>query len=472
MQTVQFMNLLEMPTARLEEEIAKALDENPALEIDYDSGSNEIAEEHYTPDFDDENSAEEEQIKEGTSTELFEEYLNSEEYEDGYDFSNINASKDDQVREYVVVHDTTLQELLMTQLGLQNTTEKERLIAEYIIGNLDGSGYLSPDNRAYANELRLAYNLVVSPEEIENVIENFIQEMEPAGIGARNLQECFLLQLKRVAPSPSVLLATEIVRDHFQAFSRKHYDKIQLLLNINENQLKEALQEIHKLDPSPAFSMDGTEQASTYIIPDFIITVEGGRLVLNLNSQFIPKLKINQDFKNQYYYLETERNAKLRAEAEKFIKENVDHAQQFINTLSQRELTMYNTMYVIMQKQKDYFLSGNDMDLKPMVLKDIADVVGIDISTVSRVSNNKYVQMPFGVIPVKHLFSESIDNVSSKKIKKIITDFIEEEDPSEPFTDEQIRAYLEEQGHSVARRTIAKYRDQLGIPVARLRRKV
>lgn len=488
LQTIQFMKLLEMPTNRLEDEVRKALEENPALEIEPDVSYTE----KHENDFEQESSGtgHDDEVKELTSESVitdddYEDFFGTENYEDdnqyreehqyNYDYGTMNnRSQDGNTRETIVVNDFSLQEDLLFQLSMQNISEREKTIAEYLIGNLDESGYLTQDNKTFASDLLLTYNIYTTPEEVERIITSCIQQLDPPGVGARSLKECLSLQLKKCEQIPATILAATIIDKCFEEFSKKHYEKIMNQLHINESQLKEALHEIQKLDPSPAFTLSRDEHALSYINPDFTITADGDRLQLHLNTQYIPRLQINSDFKNQYAYLNTERNIKKRAEAERFIKDNVENAQNFINTLSQREMTLYNTMWAIMQKQHAYFLSGNDMDLKPMILKDIAEEVGLDISTISRVSNSKYVQTPFGIIPLKHLFSESIgsEDISSRKVKTIIGDLIEKEDKNAPLTDDQLCAALQEKGFHIARRTVAKYREQSGFPVARLRKRI
>lgn len=486
-QTVQFMRMLEMPANRIEEEILKAVDENPALEIDIDADIHDLN--YDSPDFNDteENAGDEtEELRSDSriSDDDFEDFFYTEDFDSDYDYENereldyqlrnMNVSKDDKMNERVVVNNSSMQENLLAQLGVQNITPDDRKIAAYIIGNLDNSGYLSQDNGSIVSDLLLTYNISTTVQNIERIITHYIQTLDPPGVGARDLQECILIQLKRLAPTPSVKLAIRIIEKHFSEFCKKHYDKILSQLAIDEEELRNAVLEIHKLDPRPANNQSVTEQASAYITPDFTITMEGDQLVLTLNTQFLPKLKINKDYQQQYAYLNTERNAKIRADAEKYFKENIDNAVNFIHSLSQRELTMYNIMHTIMQKQRQYFLTGNDFHLKPMVLKDIAEIVGVDISTVSRVTNNKYVQTPFGTIPLKHLFSESIgdESISSKEVKTIIAEIIERENKNSPMTDEQICSLLSEKGYSIARRTVAKYREQSGFPVARMRKQI
>ena len=485
-QTIQFMRLLEMPTNRLEEEIRRELDENPVLEVEQEALPHEEA-------YDDADTFDKEQDDYDTISELttekslsdddfddffhaddFSDDYSSDEYEESraldYELSRINLSKDDKVREKVVINDFSLQETLLEQLNIQDISDEDRKIAAYIVGNIDNAGYLKMDNETISGDLLLTYNIDTTVEDIERIITTHVQLLDPAGIGARDLQECLLLQLHRENQTKPVKLASIILKKYFNEFSKKHFEKIMTQLAIDEEELKDALQEIQKLTPHPANTQTTVEQAATYINPDFTITVENNDLILSLNTQYIPKLKVNTEYLSQFVY--SKKNAQAKAEAEKFFKEHVDNALNFIHTLSQREITMYNIMHTIMQKQRAYFFSGNDMDLKPMVLKHIADEIGIDISTVSRCTSSKYVQTAFGIIPLKHLFSESIGSeyVSSKEVKTIISTLIEQEDKSSPMTDEQLCEVLKEKGYVIARRTVAKYREQVGFPVARMRK--
>ncbi len=304
---------------------------------------------------------------------------------------------------------------------------------------------------------------------------HFVQELDPPGTGARNLQECLLLQLDRI-PDPTAAhdIARTLITQHFDLLTKRHYDKILSVMEISDKELKSALEIIQKLDPRPASQESPMQKNAEVIIPDFTITNQDGKLVLTLNNQYIPKVRINKEFSNEYRFLSKEEYNRRKAEAERFMKKYVDDGLQFIKTLSLRELLLYNTMYAIMQHQRDYFLTGDNKDLKPMILKTIAQEVGADISTISRVSNSKYVQTDFGIIPLKHLFSEAVndDDISSKEIKQILGDLIEAEDKKKPLSDDKICAMLNEKGYNIARRTIAKYREQLGIPVARLRKEL
>jgi len=460
-QTVQLMRLVELSTTNLEQEVLKEVEENPALEIDRDAEIQEqdILEPESKQDF-----------------EGFENFYDSDEYDsyNDYRLQDNNRSKDDIYFAPTASYNSSFQENLLQQLQEFELSERDTLIAEYLIGCLDETGYLLVDLQNIVMDFLLTYNLQITNEEVEEILKNVIQQFEPVGIGARNIQECLILQLHLKKESSTVALAKKILNEHFEIFTKKQYEKLQHLLRVNSETLKDAINEILKLHPYPIFASAALENRVTQITPDFIITVEEGELVLNLNNNHIPKLKVNQEFKNTFALHYPNLSEEKKLEAEQFIKDNVAQAKSFIGNLNLRELVLFNTMYAIMDKQRAYFLSGDDKDLKPMILKDIATAVNLDISTVSRVSNSKYVQTPFGTISLKHLFSESIGNedVSSKEVKSIITEFINSENKAKPLTDDELCNQLKEKGYEIARRTIAKYREQLNIPVARLRKKI
>ena len=462
-QTVQLMRLVELSTTNLEQEILKEVEENPALEIDHDKDNFEL---------DNQENLEQEQFE---SFEGFEDYYNKDEY-DNYDYrlKDNNRQKEEYGFFPTTSYSSSFQENLMQQLHEFKLSEKETLIAEYLIGCLDETGYLLVDNQSIVMDFLLSYNMQIMNEDVEKILTNVIQQFEPVGIGARNIQECLILQLNLKDKTPTIDLAKKILNEYFETFSKKQYNKLQTLLRVKNETLKDAISEILKLNPYPVFSSATLENRANQITPDFIITVEEGKLVLNLNNYHIPKLKVNQEFKNQFSLYNSHLSKEKKMEAEQFIKENVAQAKSFIGTLNLRELVLFDTMYAIMDKQREYFLSGNDKDLKPMILKDVAERVKLDISTVSRVSNSKYVQTPFGTIPLKHLFSESIGNedVSSKEVKSIITELIENENKAKPLPDEILCKILKEKGYEIARRTVAKYREQLNIPIARLRKEI
>ena len=462
-QTVQLMRLVELSTTNLEQEILKEVEENPALEIDHDVDIQEQElQEQLEPDSHE-------------TLEGFEDYYDNDEY-DSYDYrlQENNQPKDEYNFFPAASYSNSFQENLLQQLHEFELSEKEFLIAEYLIGCLDETGYLLVDTQSIVMDFLLTYNMQITHQEVEKILKNVIQQFEPVGIGARNIQECLMLQLNLKEENAIIKLSKKILNEHFEIFTKKQYDKLQTLLHVSNEDLKNVVNEIIKLHPYPVFASATLDNKANQITPDFIITIEDGKLVLNLNNYHIPKVRVNQEFKNQFSLYNSHLSKEKKWEAEQFIKENVAQAKSFIGTLNLRELVLFDTMYAIMDKQRAYFLSGDDKDLKPMILKDIAAAVKMDISTVSRVSNSKYVQTPFGTIPLKHFFSESIgsEDISSKEVKSIITELIENENKKKPLPDEILCKILKAKGYEIARRTVAKYREQLNIPIARLRKEI
>ena len=458
------IKMLEMSNLRLENAIRHEVDENPALVIDEDDDHNLAAEE--AADYGHENEL--------SHDDPMQDYYDKDDYDEmsdrqlDYEMHNLNISRDDKQREWIITSDISLQENLQQQLNELLLSEHEQRIAEYIIGNIDESGYLTSDSRSIANDLLMVYNLQTSSEEVERLIRTIIHKLEPAGVGARNLQECLLLQLQRRPRTESVMLACDIIEHHFDEFSKHQYNRIIQSEKIDQQTFNEALGEITTTDPRPAATATRMDIATNSIIPDFYVNLEDGQLTLTLNNSHLPKLAIDDQFQQLYQQGDQENK-----EVENFVKENIDKAKNFISALSQRETTLLKTMTVIMNLQKDYFLSGDESDLKPMILKDVATLTGLDVSTISRVSNSKYVQTFFGTIPIKHLFSEAVnDDISSKEIKRNLTELINKEDKRHPLTDDKLCELLKEKGYTVARRTVAKYREQLNIPSARMRKEL
>lgn len=484
-QTIRLMQLVELPYASLEQEIQKEVDENPALEAYLDDVDERVdaLEENPSPEYDENGDPLDLSQQQLSDEEIFKEDYYRDDDLDDYPtereienrIRRLNAPEESGSADRMGVFHNSMQEQWQLQLGEMNMTERELLIAQYLTGNLDDDGYFTMDMQAVVNEMLYMNNLYTNVEEVEEVLTRFVQELDPPGVGARNLRECLLLQIRRLPHDDEDVKLAEIILDKcFEQFAKKHYDKIQQMLSISEEQLKRALAVIRKLDPRPADSGSPLEKNADVIRPDFTITANNGKLSLTLNNQYVSKVRINKEFSNAYRFLTKEASEKKRAEAERFMREYVERGEQFIGILSTREMILYNTMYAIMQHQKAYFLSGDDADLKPMILKTIAQEVNLDVSTVSRVSNSKYVQTDFGVIPLKHLFSEAVndEDVSSKEIKRILTDLIEAEDKKSPLADEKLCDLLKERGYNIARRTVAKYREQLDIPVARLRKEI
>ena len=482
-QTIRLMQLVELPYTSLEQEILKEVDENPALEAYRDDEEDRRTDAADEPISEYDENGDPLELSDGPlpEDEIFKDdyyrYDDVDDYPSEREIENrilrSNAPDEQDTRDHQGVFYQSLQEQWQQQLGEMDMDDQEARIAGYLVGNLDEAGYLGADLQTIVNELLYLNNIYTDVKEVEHVLTHYVQELDPPGTGARDLRECLLLQLHRTTPqSEDVVTATRIVDQCFDFFLKKHYDKIRNTLSLTEEQLKEAVTVIKRLSPRPADAGSPLQKSADTIIPDFTITSHNGQLSLTLNNQYIPKVRINKEFSNEYRFLSKEASEKKREEAERFMKTYVDKANQFIGALSTREMILYNTMYVIMNHQRDYFLTGDDAALKPMVLKTIAKEVGIDVSTVSRVSNSKYVQTDFGIIPLKHLFSEAVndEDVSSKAIKSLLSDLVAQEDKSAPYADEKLCEMLKEKGYSVARRTVAKYREQMGIPVARLRK--
>jgi len=483
-QTIRLMQLVELPYTSLEQEILKEVDENPALET-YTDDMNDPHQERdddyaETDEYDEYGNPLELSGDQLPDDEIFrEEYYRDDDMDDYPSEREIenriqraNAPDENTFYDRQGVYTESLQERWQTQLGEMDMDERQRQIAEYLVGNLDDAGYIASDMQTIANELLFMQNIYTSAQEVEEVLTHYVQELDPPGTGARNLQECLLLQLHRIPnPNNAVNHAVAIVENHFDPFLKKHYDKIQDSLKLTDAEMKEAVAVIKKLSPRPADDTTPLQKSAEIIHPDFTITAHDGVLLLTLNNQYVPKVRLNKEFSNEYRFLSKEESAKKRDEAERFMKTYVDKANQFIGALSTREMILYNTMYAIMNHQREYFLTGDDTKLKPMILKTIANEVKLDVSTISRVSNSKYVQTDFGIISLKHLFSEAVndDDVSSKVIKSILNDLIDQEDKRKPLADDKLSELLKEKGYNVARRTVAKYREQLGIPVSRLR---
>lgn len=483
--TLQLMRLVEMPYASLEQEIRNAVDENPALEIyDENDGETENHEEFASEEYDANGDPLELSNEQLPEDEIFKEdyYRDNDDYDDGFSdlqlenyISKLNAPDELPRNPKSDVYYESLHEQWQLQLDAMEMTEKQSKIAAYLTGTLDDAGYLQADLQAIVNELLYTEYIQTNVEEVEYVLTHFVQELDPPGVGARNLQECLLLQLDRLPEAtPAVSNARVIITQYFDLLTKRHYDKILSAMELTDEELRAALEIIQKLDPRPVSQDTPMLKNAEIIIPDFTITNQDGKLTLTLNNQYVPKVRINKEFSNEYRFLSKEEYDRRKSEAERFMKKYVDDGMQFIKTLSLREMLLYNTMYAIMQHQREYFMSGDDKDLKPMILKTIAQEVGADISTISRVSNSKYVQTDFGIIPLKHLFSEAVndDDVSSKEIKKMLGDLISTEDKKKPLSDDKICSMLQEKGYNIARRTVAKYREQMGIPVARLRKEL
>jgi len=475
-QQIQLMKLLQIPTANLDERIKEELEENPALEVS-EEGRDEEFEDH-KEDFDSND----------------EEYDGSEDEYENIDISDYVSDSDDETPDYKLRDDnygdneeqktiplrveTTLHDLLIDQLGMLSLDERRFKIAEQIVGSVDDDGYLRRELSSVVDDLAFRQNIDSSEAEVEELIR-LIQQFDPPGVCARNLQECLMLQLVRLqADGKDVALAIKVVEKYFDEFTKKHYEKIQRGLNISDDELKDVINLILKLNPRPGGNVGEINKAESYIIPDFFIINNAGKLELTLNSKNAPDLRISEGYRDMLKeYDRGTKKDKRQKEAVLFIKQKIDSAKWFIDMIKQRQNTLLSTMGAIMHYQKDFFLTGDETTLKPMILKDIAEITGLDISTVSRVANSKFVQTEFGTYRLKFFFSESLstdtgEEVSTREVKKILSDLVEAESKKKPLSDERLTELLQEKGYNIARRTVAKYREQLNIPVARLRKEL
>ncbi len=467
-QQIQLMKLLQVPTVALEQRIKEELENNPALDEGVESERDNDQEE-YQDDYNEENKRDDFDLSE---------YISDDEVP-SYKTSIRNSGPDEEEKSIPISMGKSFQEILNVQLGLLILSEKERVIAEHLIGNLDDAGYLRRDITSIIDDLAFYQNIETTEEELERLLVS-IQEMEPAGAGARNLQECLLIQIKRKKRSDlNVYLAEKIIEKTFEEFSKKHYQKIIKKFDVTEEELRLALEEILKLNPKPGGSMNETHRVSQAVVPDFHLTIEDGKLHVQLNSRNAPELKVSREYKNllKGYQAQKKEATKTQKEAVLFVKQKLDSAKWFIDAIKQRQNTLLNTMQTIIDLQYDYFMTGDETKIKPMILKDIADKIDMDISTVSRVSNSKYIQTPYGTFLLKTFFSERMQNskgeeVSTREIKSILKETIGIEDKKRPLTDEKLARLLKEKGYPIARRTIAKYREQLNIPVGRLRKEI
>lgn len=468
-QQIQLMKLLQLPTIALEQRIKEEMELNPALEEGAET------DEETANDFEDENyddvSKEEENKRDDFS---ISDYMDEDEGS-SYKLKINNTSPDEERKEIPFSVGLTFQDVLESQLGLKDLDDRQYQIADYIIGNLDDDGYLRRDLVSIVDDIAFSQNIDTSEQELAELLK-VIQEFDPAGVGARDLRECLLIQLHRRERTPIVELALKVVDEQMEEFSKKHYDKILKKLEIDDDTLKEVVHEILKLNPRPGNSMADGQKSFQQVVADFIITSEDGELLLTLNSRNSPELRVNKAYSKmlEEYSKEKDKGSK---EASMFVKQKLDGAKWFIDAIQQRGQTLLYTMNAIMEYQRDYFLEGDETLLKPMILKDIAEKVGLDISTISRVANSKYVQTSFGTFLLKSFFSESLstdsgEEVSTREVKKILKDCIEAESKKKPLTDDKLAKILKEKGYNIARRTIAKYREQLDIPVARLRKEL
>ena len=467
-QQIQVIKLLEIPTLQLEQRIKKELEENPVLELEQEGQEpeedNEIRDDD-TPDTD---------VDKDEFT--FDDYYDEDEDIPSYKLNVNNYSKDDVYVDIPFSVGTSFHEFLYEQLGMVKLTEEQRQLAEYIIGNIDDDGYLRRDLSAISDDLAFNLNMEVAEDELYKILK-IIQEFDPPGVGARDLQECLLIQLNR-KKGEIQHIAFNILLDFFEEFTKKHYSKIQNKLELSDKKLKDAIDLILKLNPKPGSSYSNPlNKSNQHIVPDFILENIDGELILSLNQRNVPDLKINDTYLEMLRALGQNHKEKNKKEALQFVKEKLDSAKWFIDALQQRQTTLLITMSEIINLQHEYFQDGDETKLRPMILKDIAERTNLDISTISRVSNSKYIQTHFGIYPLKYFFSEGLqkddgEEVSTREIKKILQDCIDNEDKSKPLTDDKLALILKKKTYNIARRTVAKYREQLGIPVARLRKEL
>ncbi|HIP26550.1 MAG TPA: RNA polymerase sigma-54 factor [Flavobacteriaceae bacterium] len=463
-QQIQLMKLIQLPTQAFEQKLAQEIDENPALE----SGKEEKG--------DDEFSNQDEEITETEPDLNIDEYISDDEIPNYRTQAN-NYSADDDDKTIPYAAGTSFHQHLKSQLNTFKFTEKERQIAEFLVGSIDDSGYIRRDVIDIVDDLAFTDNVYTDEAEVEKVLIR-IQQLEPSGVGARDLKECLILQLKQKKEKPSRTLAINILEQSFDHFAKKHYKKLLQKFDITEEDLKDAILQISKLNPKPGGAFVGNTKIIEQIVPDFTIKIVEDELELTLNSRNAPELHISPEYNNMLKgYSESKKKTKSQKDAVFFIKQKLDAAKWFIDAIKQRQQTLMYTMTAIMRHQEAYFLSGDELKLKPMILKDIADKISMDVSTISRVANSKYVNTPYGTKLIKSFFSESMkndqgDDVSTKEIKKILETIIANEDKKKPLTDEKLSAMLKEKGYLIARRTVAKYREQLHISVARLRKEI
>lgn len=471
-QQIQLMKLIQLHTLEFEEELERELEENPALE--------KVAEEEPADDYDDLGSEYEDEGTESIDTDFdVDEYLFDDE--PTYKTASSNYSPDDEEfdNESLLTEGQTIYNYLIEQIRFTNIEEQDLKIAEYIIGNLDTDGYLRREIKSLVDDMAFSQGIYTTKEQVEYVLENYVQKLDPPGVGARNLQECLLLQIeKKVSADKAVMLAANILRHQFDALTNKHYNKIMQKYDVDEEDLKDALDVISKLSPKVGGNFDTqTITINQEIIPDFVIQVKDGQVVPLLNSKNAPTLRVSEDYKDILTTYSHDKNSAEAKQAALFIKQKLDAAKWYIDAINQRQNTLLQTITAIVKLQKDYFLTGDDKSLKPMILKDVADITGFDISTISRVVKSKYADTPNGILYLKNLFSDSLTNddgeeVSTKEIKMHLQEAIDKENKRKPHTDDALVGILKEKGYNIARRTIAKYREQLNIPVARLRKEL
>ncbi len=470
-QQIQLMKLIQLPTQAFEQRLKEEMEENPALE-----GGKEDKEE-YEDDYEADEYQDEDSGNESIEAEIdVDEYLSDDEVP-SYRLQANNYSADDEDRQVPYASGTSFTQYLKTQLSTLRLDESEKEIADFLVGSVDESGYIRRSVQDIVDDLAFTQNVYTDEGKVERVLK-YVHELDPAGVGARSLQECLLIQLDRKEPTRQVELAADIIEKSFDQFSKKHYNKLLSRHDISEDELREVIDVIGHLNPKPGGAYAGNTRMVEHVIPDFTIKIVEGELELSLNGRNAPQMHVSKDYSEMLKgYKASKEKSKSQKDAVMFIKQKLDAAKWFIEAIQQRQNTLFVTMSAIMNYQKEYFLTGDERNLRPMILKDIADEIDMDVSTVSRVANSKYVDTPYGTILIKNFFSESMKNdqgedVSTREIKKILEMTIEEESKRKPLTDEKLAKLLKEKGYPIARRTVAKYREQLDIPVARLRKEI
>lgn len=472
-QQIQLMKLIQLPTQAFEQRLKEEMVENPALETgkedEYEKDEYETADDYDEYDDYDNERIDADEIN-------IDEYLSDDEIP-GYKTQANNYSDDDEDRTMPFAAPVSFHQSLIDQLNTFILTDEEREIAEFLVGSIDDMGYIRRSIPDIVDDMAFTQGIYTDEKTVERIL-HIIHELEPSGVGARDLQECLLLQLKHRTPTAAVELAINILENQFDAFTKKHYDKLLQKFDISQDQLRAAIDEIERLNPKPGGSYESSNKTVEHVVPDFSIRITDGELELSLNGRNAPELHVSKDYQEMLQtYKDSREKNNAQKDAVQFIKQKLDSAKWFIDAIRQRQETLFVTMNAIMHYQQEYFLDGDEAKLKPMILKDIADMVGLDISTVSRVANSKYVETPYGTKLIKEFFSEAMKNdqgedVSTIEIKKILETVIQEEDKRKPLPDDKLADILKEKGYPIARRTIAKYREQLDIPVARMRKKI
>ncbi len=474
-QQIQLMKLLQIPTANLEERIKEELEENPALE----QGADEPKDEYDLNDKDDDYDDDDVELSGDENEKIdLDDFLKREDDDGGADYNDYYGGQDNERPDTPVRVETSFHDVLLNQLGMQGFSDDEQLIAEQIIGSIDEDGYLRREPMALVDDLAFGQNITTTEEEVQEIIQ-IIQQFDPPGVCARDLEECLHLQLSRIEPqTPSVTHALTIIEKYFGEFIKKHYDKIQRHLGLDNEEFKEVINVILKLNPKPGNAFAIINKAESYVLPDFFVFNNNGKLELSLNAKNAPELRISSGYREMMQaYDRSDKKDKRQKEALVFIKQKLDSAKWFIDAIKQRQHTLLQTMQAIIDFQEQFFLTGDETTLRPMILKDIAEITMLDVSTVSRVANSKYVQTEFGTYKLKYFFSEALktddgEEVSTREVKNILNGIIENENKRKPYSDEKLTNMLQEKGYNIARRTVAKYREQLNIPVARLRKEL